>query len=82
MCRHTGAVDLISELERKSRLHDELIEVLGDLDIGLARVESAISIVQGMVSINEQNRLQQLNVSTSSCDVQREFWPRVSSEFN
>ena len=63
-CRHTGAVSLINELERKSRLHDELIEVLGDLDIGLTRVESAISIVRGMVSsVNEQNRLQQLSVS-------------------
>jgi len=61
-------MSLVEDLESKIRLHEELVEALGDLDVGVSRAESGMASVT-QTALSEQSQLQQLNVSK-----RRELW--------
>lgn len=60
--RYVGVTGLLEDLQRKIHLHEGLVEALGDLDVGVSRVESELAFVT-QAALNEKNQLQQLHVS-------------------
>jgi hypothetical protein len=58
-----GTATLLEDLESKSRLRDELNELLADMDVGVSRAEAGLATIVQMTSLSEQNQLKELRVS-------------------
>ena len=59
---YVGVTSLLEDLQRKICLHEELVEALGDLNVGVIRAETGMAFVT-QATLSEKNQLQQLRVS-------------------